>query len=293
MKIHFKHIVIIALSILAFSCSKEDEMQPPIKDAEEIKDPFVENINTEKFKSLQLGYSDRYIVPVEGSMHINFEFDGDEKTSEVYIDIEPEKEIIPKKDEYVLTLEKHLLKKKRYEGVKNPKIHEHLWFTKNKKGEPSNVVYYFYSAPAAGSYKFKITVIDEKGKKSAVTKKIEIVQAYKNIEISNQKVDHIKYNTVRIKQGTENIPLEFQYDSRGRSLETMTLMLTPPDWSWSNKNDITKIIELKKYTKKGNTYSIKYNFPIDPNLVKGAYFFEISVGGVGESTSISNEIVIE
>jgi hypothetical protein len=282
MKKQFKKIAIITLSIIAFSCSKEDDMsQPPL-------DPFIENINAERFTGVELGYGG--LVPLEGSMHMNFSYQGDEKVSKVYVDIEPQKEMILKKNQHILLYKKHLLKDKRYTGVKNLGVHKHLNLNKDKDGNYNGAKKSWTSSAAPGTYKFKITVLDEKGEKSAITETIKIVQSYSDIKIANQKVNPIILDKIRIKQGAKSIPLELTYDGGEREVQQITFKLIPPN---NTGKEVEKSLELKKYLKGKNIYSIKYDFLIDSKLPRGTYNFSVSVGSSGETTSFDNIIIIE
>jgi hypothetical protein len=286
MKKHIKNLFIIALSILAFSCSKDDEiLEPP-------KENFIENIDIEKFKNLKIGFTNEFIIPIEGYKRIEFTHINDTRVSKVCLDIEPEKKMTPKKDEYVLKLEKFILNENKYKGVRNPNVSEFLSFTKNKAGNFSEGINSWNSSPAPGIYNFKITVVDEKGKKSAISKKVKFIQAYKDIKIAGQKTHSIKYNNISVKQGSKSIPIAFHFNPESIDTKEIKFKLIPPDWSWTNKNDINKSIKLETYKKEKNKYAIKYDFLIDPKIPKGIYEFYI-LSDPNESIALYNQITIE
>lgn len=272
MKNTFKSAILFFVSLLIISCSDEDN----------IPETFDENINTERFKSMELGNSDFVLPQSNVDVHIEFDYEGTSKVSKIYFDVEAFDVPKVKTGELIWELKNHLVPVDSYEGQLNPHIHYHVYFDEENKYTPS-------FTPAEGVYKFKITVEHEDGTKSAITKKLHIIQKFKDLEIGDN-------NSIAF--GKDELHTEFEYVSGNNTVTEIKYEFWFKEWREGQNVEVGKwdkvisVLPKELYEGVKNPH-IHYHYDLIPGVPVGSYWLNIYAKESGESETVKLSIPIE
>lgn len=157
MKNTIKIATFFFLSLFIASCTKDND---------EIIDNFEKNVNESRFTGLEIGH-DFTLSQTSDDVHIDFEYEGKSKITEITFDAEPFEVATVKDGEVKWKLVNHLVPKKYYEGKLNAHVHYHFHLEDENEKKIT---------PAEGTYNFRITVKHEDNSKSYITKQIKVVK---------------------------------------------------------------------------------------------------------------------
>ncbi|WP_440120862.1 hypothetical protein [Tenacibaculum sp. Ill] len=272
MKNTFKTAILFFVSLLIISCSDEDNIQ----------NTFEENINPERFKSIELGNSDFVLPQSNVDVHIQFDYEGTSKVSKIYFDVEAADVTNIKPGELIWELKNHLVPVDRYQGQLNPHIHYHVYFDEDNKYSPS-------FTPAEGVYNFKITVEHEDGTKSIITKKLHIIQKFKDLEIGDN-------NSIAF--GKDELHTEFEYVSGNNTVTEIKYEFWFEEWREGQNVEVGKwdkvinVLPKELYEGVKNPH-IHYHYDLIPGAPVGSYWLNIYAKESGESETVKLSIPIE
>ncbi|WP_271406657.1 hypothetical protein [Tenacibaculum soleae] len=271
-----KHTIKTAILFLAttfmVSCSDDDS----------IVKSFEENKNAERFTNIELGNSDFILPQSNVDVHIEFDYTGTSKVSKIYFDVEAHSTNAVNDGELIWDLRDHLVPVERYQGQLNPHIHYHVYFDEDSKYEPS------FKA-AEGVYNFKITVEHEDGTKSIVTKKLNIVQKFKHLEVGENN---------RVAYGEDELHTEFEYVSTPNKVTEIKYELWFEEWRTGQDvavgewDSVVTILPKELYENVINP-DIHYHFDLIPESPKGGYWLNIYVQEDGEKEKVKLSIPFE
>lgn len=271
-----KHTIKTAILFLAttfmVSCSDDDS----------IVKTFEENKNAERFTNIELGNSDFILPQSNVDVHIEFDYTGTSKVSKIYFDVEAHSTNAVNDGELIWDLRDHLVPVERYQGQLNPHIHYHVYFDEDSKYEPS------FKA-AEGAYNFKITVEHEDGTKSIITKKLNIVQKFKHLEVGENN---------RVTYGKDELHTEFEYVSTPNKVTEIKYELWFEEWRTGQDvavgdwDSVVTILPKELYENVINP-DIHYHFDLIPESPKGGYWLNIYVQEDGEKEKVKLSIPFE
>ncbi|WP_422090285.1 hypothetical protein [Tenacibaculum ovolyticum] len=272
MKNIFKTATLLLATFFIISCS----------DNETLVKKFAENINPENFEGIELGNSDLILPQSNVDVHIEFDYSGTSKVTKIYFDVEALN--VPKVNhgELIWDLRNHLVPVERYEGQLNPHIHYHVYFDEENRYTPS-------FKPAEGIYNFKITVEHEDGTKSIVTKQLNIIQKFKQLEVGEN-------NSIVF--GNDVLPTKFEYVSEPNIVTEITYELWFEEWRAGQNvaigkwDKVIKIVPKELYEGVKNP-QISYVLDLISGSPKGGYWLNIYVKEDGEKEKVKLSVPFE
>lgn len=289
MKHLFKTAIFIFIGLFIASCSKDND--------EPLVDPFVKNINQNRFTELEIG-KDLTISNVNHEIHINFEYTGKSKINVIAFDVEPLN--VPKVNEGEVKweLKKHIVPEKYYKGKLNAHVHYHLHL---EDANEKKII------PAIGTYNFRITVEHEDKSKSYITKKVTVVKGEKfeqNINPERFTGIEIGSKQLILPQSGSDAHVEFQY--KGKSKVTKIIFDIEPEhihkvgtneFKWELENHIVPEKYYKGQLEPLVHYHIKYKeTEANPNArpAEGEYVFRAIVEHEdGTKSAFTKEFVVK
>lgn len=272
MKNTFNIVLLFLASFFIISCNDDDNLP----------ETFDENINSERFKDLELGNSSFVLPQSNVDIHIEFDYSGTSKVTKIYFDAEPLRINTVKTGEVAWQLKNHIVPVDRYQGQLNPHIHYHVYFDEENKYNPS-------FKPAEGIYKFIITVEHEDGTKSRITKQLHIIQKFKNLEVGNNKV---------VALGKDELHTEFEYVSGVNTVTEIKYELWYKEWRQGQNVAVGKWDKIVSVLPK-NLYEgvknpdIHYHFDLIQGSPVGEYWLNIYVTESGESEAVKLSVPFE
>lgn len=265
MKTILKPLFLLFISTLIVSCSDDEQPTPS----------FEENIHSERFKDMELGNSN-FILPQSNiDVHTEFEYEGTSKVTKIYFNVQPSNVPSVGSGEVAWELKDHLVPTANYAGQLNPHIHYHVYFDETNKYQPK-------FKPAAGVYKFKITVMHEDGTKAVITKDLNIVKKFKELEVGKDQ---------KVTFGSDELHIEFEYLSDPATVSDITLQLYFKEWRTGQSvavgewNSMTKVIPKNLYDGVKNPH-IHYHMDLLKDSPKGNYWLNILVKETGSNSPV-------
>ncbi|WP_233898236.1 hypothetical protein [Tenacibaculum piscium] len=274
MKNTLKTLFLLISTFFIISCNNEDPTP----------DSFEENINTERFKGLELGNASFIMPQSSPDVHVEFDYTGTSKVTKISFDVASHNVTKVNKDEIIWELKNHLVPVKNYENQLNPHIHYHLLFGFDEKDKENPLL-----KPATGVYNFKITIEHQDGTKSIITKKLSILQKFKDLEIGEN-------NTVNF--GEDEIHTEFEYISEPNTVTEIKYELWFKEWRTDQKvaigkwNNVVTILPKNLYEGVKNPH-IHYHYDLLPESSKQEYWLNIYVQEKGEKESVKLSVLFE
>lgn len=265
MNLNFKSFAIILFAgIFLSSCSSDDDALDQQGD-----------INPDRFDNLEIGNADLKVPQTNPDLHVQFDYTGIQKVTEVYFDIESISIKTPVGDEVDWRVSDYLIPEKYYEGQRNPHIHYHVLF------DPENE-YFPSTRPAEGVYRMTITVVEEGGSKSVLTSEFEVVKRFFDVEIGHD--GHMHF-------GSSELHTEFEYQAGDNTVSEIVYELWFEEWregqnvpagSW-DKELFSIPAELYENTKNPH---IHYHLPVNPEFPIGDYWLNIYVKDTGSEEAV-------
>jgi len=258
-------LLLIALPfIFLASCSNDDDALDQQGD-----------INPERFENLEIGNADFKVPQANPDLHIEFDYTGKQKVTEVYLDIKSVSIQTPVGDEVDWNVSKYLIPESYYEGQINPHIHYHILFDPDNEYFPS-------MRPAEGTYTMTFTIIEEDGSESVLTKEFEVVKRFFEVEVGHD--GHVHY-------GSDELHTEFEYQGGDHTVSEIVYELWFEEWregqnvpagSWDN---ILHTLPTELYENSTNPH-IHYHMSIDPEFPTGNYWLNIYVKDSGSEEAV-------
>ncbi|WP_318343518.1 hypothetical protein [Flagellimonas baculiformis] len=259
-------LFLLAMIPLIFltSCSSDDDVLDPQGD-----------INPERFENLEIGNAAFKVPQANPDLHIQFDYTGEQKVTEVYFEIESVNIKNPVGDEVDWLISNYLVPKSYYEGQINPHVHYHILFDQNNEFFPA-------TRPAEGVYKLTITMIEEDGSESRLSKEFEVVKRFFEVEVGHD--GHVHY-------GSDELHVEFEYQGGDNTVNEIMFELWFEEWregqnvpvgSWDN---IRHTLPADLY-ENSNTPHIHYHMSIDPEFPVGNYWLNIYVEDSGSEEAV-------
>lgn len=273
MKHLFRAAIIIFMGLSVVSCSDDEPVKPP-------KDPFVKNINQERFTKLEIGNLDLETLQSATNMHVNFTFVGGKSNfTKITLDIEPVKVGTPKKGEKVWKLKNYVINEKKYKGQKNPKLHYHLHY--NKKGETHKI--------APGIYRIRVVVDHEDKSQSAVTKNFTVLKKFEGFKVGEN-------DSRKVKLGAKEIKFEYKILTNTKNIESIKYKFWFKEWRKNQirpdgkkagkYNYVEYPVAKGKYEGKTNPV-VKDRIALKPEYKKGKYYVGIVLKEKGKKRGVS------
>lgn len=264
--VSIKVAILLFLSIFIISCNKDDD------NGTEVVDTFDLNINTNRFSNVEIG-SAQLIVPQSGrDLHVEFDYKGSE-IIKISFDIVPTNVKTVKANEFKWSHKYHVVPARHYKGKKNPNVHYHFHYEDTKSNPKAR--------PAEGTYKFRITVEHKDGSKSAITKEIQVVRKFKNLEVGHDNV---------VKLG-EDVHIEYEYATGSNTVAKIVHRIWFKEWRKGQKvavgkwNKIDVTVPESKYKGIKNP-KIHVHMDLIKGSPKGRYWFGIYVTETGQKKPI-------
>ncbi|MFC5046587.1 hypothetical protein ACFSTE_02820 [Aquimarina hainanensis] len=258
MKRSIKFLSVLILSIVfCTSCSNDDDGG----------NTFDENQNAERFSGIEIGNA-AYKVPRSNvDVHMEFDYEGAKKVDKIYLDITPVSTPNMQEGEVAWEVKDHLIPlSSDYQGKLNPHIHYHVYFDPDNKYEPKIKV-------AQGTYKLKITVIEEDKSKSVITKEFEIVQKFFGTKVAEQSI---------LAAGSVSLPTEFTYDSGANTVDEIAYELWFEEWREGQNvapgkwDKINVVLPADLYKGKVSP-KVVYELPMNVEFPENGYWLNIYV----------------
>tara|TARA_R110002049_G_C9143182_1_gene559776 strand:- start:807 stop:1637 length:831 start_codon:yes stop_codon:yes gene_type:complete len=262
---HISKLLFFTISLLFFaSCSSDDDTLDPQGD-----------INPERFGGLEIGNAAFKVPQANPDLHIQFDYTGKQKVTEVYFDIESVNIKTPVGDEVDWLISDYLVPKSYYEGQINPHVHYHILFDENNEFFPT-------TRPAEGIYKLTITMVEEDGSESRISKEFEVVKRFVDVEVGHDGQVHY---------GSDELHVEFEYEGGDHTVIEIMFELWFEEWregqtvpvgSWDN---IRHTLPEDLYENSKNPH-IHYHMSINPELPLGTYWLNIYVKDSGSQEAV-------
>ncbi|KAB5490825.1 MULTISPECIES: hypothetical protein [Flagellimonas] len=262
---HIARLLFFAIPLIFLaSCSSDDDALDPQGD-----------INPERFENLEIGNADFKVPQANPDLHTQFDYTGKQKVTEIYFDIESVNIQTPVGDEVDWNISNHLIPKDYYEGQINPHVHYHVLFDPQNEFIPS-------TRPAEGVYKLTITVVEEDGSESVLSKEFEVVKRFFDVEVGHD--GHVHF-------GSDELHTEFEYQAGDNTVNEITFELWFEEWregqnvpvgSWDK---VLHTLPEELYENSSNPH-IHYHMSIDPEFPVGNYWLNIYVKDSGSEEAV-------
>lgn len=277
MKNTFKTITVLFLSLFIASCSKEDDNINETEPDKTVK----ENVNEERFSKLEIGSTQLTIPQSGGDTHVNFNYQGKKKVTKITFDVTPIEIKSVGKNEFKWEVSDHLVPTKYYENQLNPNVHYHLAYKETETNPEAR--------PAQGTYKFKITVEEEDGTKSMITKTVTVALKFKNLEVGENGI---------VALGSEDVHIEYEYLSAPNTVSKITHKIWFKEWRENQDVEIGKWNSIEADIDKTKFEGVKNpeihsHFDLIENSPSGTYWAVIYVTETGNTEPIKTGVKFE
>jgi hypothetical protein len=270
LKMKLLPFLLIVLNLMFISCDSDDD------------DNYTEEINAERFTNVEVGNFEGEVPQMNMDIHTEFDYTGVQKVSKIHFDITPLKIEPPKEGEMEWVLIEHLLPEESYAGQINPHIHYHLYYDQENPFSPN-------ARPALGTYKLTITVTEEGGEKSIITREFKVVRKFYDIQVGDN-------NTVV--RGSESINAKFEYRTETRLVEDVRFVLWFKEWREGQEVELGTWAQIESVLPSEMYVDIEspvidYDMPLNPNFPTGDYWLSMKVTEVGAKEAVRLTVPIK